>query len=127
MELLRNVPTERLDLPGGHWVDLKTRLTVAERKRLTTAAFGIANVQDDPTPSIDLAAITLVALEIGIVAWSLDEAVTAEAVRLLDEDSGDLIAKELDRLWAQRTDDERKNSSGGGPTTALRAPRPRPS
>lgn len=125
MELLRDVPIERIELPGGHWVEVKTRLTVGERKRLTVAAFEVANMEDRPTPSINLAAVTTTALEIGIVAWSLEDPVTPENVRLLDEDSGEIISRRLDQLWATRTDDERKNSSGGGRTTASRAQRRR--
>lgn len=121
MELIRESPVERMTFPDGNWVDLRMRLTIAERKRLAAAAFGMA-AEDDGSgsgrqtirPTADLAAVEMAALNIGIVAWSLEEPLTPENVALLDEETGFAIKERLDALWKTRRDDERKNSSGGG-------------
>lgn len=115
MQLIRNVPTERLTFDDGSWVELKTRITVAERKRLAAAAVSFTVDENGRAhPVVDVAMVELAALHLGIVAWSLDDPVTPENIDCLDEGTAQAIKVCLDELWKRRTDDDRKNSSGGG-------------
>lgn len=119
MELIRDTPTERLTFDDGNWVELKARLTIAERKKLQTAAMRLGPKDEDddqakPRLSYQLEQVEMAGLYLGIVAWSLPDPVTPENIALLDEETGQAIKVRLDELWRTRTDDERKNSSGGG-------------
>lgn len=129
MELVRKAPVERLTFEDGNWVDLKARLTFAERKQLASAALQRIQVNDEGgrpvvQQRVDVAAAEMEGLRIGIVAWSLSDELTPENIGLLDDETGQQIKVRLDELWKPRTDDERKNSSGGGApqseTAALR-------
>lgn len=118
MELIREAPTERMHFDDGSWVDLRTRLTIGDRKSLTSAALVFEQDSEDPRaglrPRIDPLAAELAGLRLGIVAWSLPDPVTPENIALLDEHTATAIKVALDHLWRVRSDDDRKNSSGGG-------------
>lgn len=113
MELVaRNV--ERFEVPGGGWVDLRTRIGGWERSRIRSAAIAIQLSDGKADPSLDYAATVQAGIEIGLVAWSLDVPVTSENIRQLDEASYEWIAAKLNELWEPRKDDERGNSGGPG-------------
>lgn len=118
MQLLRETPTERMTFEDGNWVDLKARLTIAERKTLAGAAISVDVNVDGGKPSFipraDVSGAEMAALRLGIVAWSLPDPLTPENIGLLDEDTGMVIKVRLDELWRTRTDDERKNLNGAG-------------
>lgn len=114
MELVRNAPTVRHTLADGSWVELKSRLTFAERKQLASSAFTMVQSAGTLRPELSLAAAELAGLQLGIVAWSLSDPVTPENIALLDDEAGSEIKGVLDALWKQRSDDERKNSSAAG-------------
>lgn len=115
MELLRDLQPVRHRFADGSWVDLKPRLTFAERKSLASAA--ISAVPDGAgqlRPKVDVSAGEMAGLVVGILAWSLAEPLTPENIALLDEETGNEIKAVLDAMWRPRTDDERKNSLGAG-------------
>ena len=114
MELIaRNVV--KVEVPGGGWVDLRSRIAGWERSKIRSAAIAM-KLSDASNAGIDYAATVQAGMEIGIVAWSLDEELTADNIKALDEESYDFIATKLNELWEPRSDDEVKNSASDGAT-----------
>lgn len=127
MQLIRNVPTERLTFEDGNWVDLKARLTMDDRQALAGGAVTMVIGDDGKAkPTVDIGGAAMAALRVGIVAWSLPDDLTPANIALLDDETGMAIKKKLDELWKTRPDDERKNSNGGGapPSEAKEVSRP---
>lgn len=121
MPLLNTVETERFELPApGEWVDLRTRLSAGDRRRLQAASFKAQatlrmaaekGAGSDLEVPFDLAEVMSAAafagVELGVIAWSFDAPVNAENIAKLDEDSFNAIAARLDVLWAPRSEAEK--------------------
>jgi hypothetical protein len=129
MPLLTNIETVRIDLPTpGEWVDVKSALTKGEQKRIEAAALGLnirmhggMSAQADVDISITEAVVDALAfrgLELGIVAWSFPEPVTAENIRLLDGASFDQLVTECNKIWQVRTEEETANLSVSSPESS---------
>lgn len=123
-------PTVRIDLPApGEWVELKAALSRGDeekrRARLASAwqytADGKMTGAGDVSVIVDTA--TLFTMQLAIVAWSFDVPVTPEAIGCLDDESYDLLKAEVQSRYPirGRSDDDRKNSAGDGPTSNLTA------
>jgi hypothetical protein len=115
MELIaRN--TEVFEVPGGGWVELRTRIGGWERSKIRSAAIAIQLGDGKAEAGVDYAATVQAGLEVGIVGWSLAVPVTPANIQLLDEAAYEWISTKLNELWTPRKDDERGNSEGPGPT-----------
>jgi hypothetical protein len=140
MALINPNETTRVEISDGAWVDMRTRLGVGDQKRIKFAAVLAINSMNATVqgtgegatiaigegsrfdPDV-LAYAEFAALDIGIVAWSFDEPVTPENIRLLDEEDFDTIKAATNTLWGKsRSDDERKNSSASTPSTSRAKP-----
>lgn len=113
---------ERIELPtAGEWVDVKKRLSKGDRVRYKQAlardAVVIPGRGIETVPAaIVFEANAFAMIEIVIRAWSFEEPITPEAIRSLDEESVDFLNAKLDHLYAERSDDDRKNSASAGRT-----------
>lgn len=110
----------------GEWVDVKERPSAGDRTYVQDASMRqAANIAGDLVPSLQAA--LWAAVEVGVVAWSFETELTPENLRLLTTEDFDLVKERIDELWATRTDDERKNSSGRLPAPSTPAGRSRKS
>jgi len=141
---------ERIELPGGEWVDVIGQLSLFERKRLLGAVLygqrqrqlsqmqrkrdGEEAAEEDEAEAYmeSYAAAETAGLVVGIKAWSFKDSagepipVTREWIRKLDDFTGEFISQQLDRLWARRGEEEAKNSGAPGARTSAakrRSPR----
>lgn len=132
MPLIRTSNTDlvRIDLPAaGEWVEVKRALGKDDERAVQARLLSgnrvdpakLAAIAADVT--LDMGALVDAAnfatLEVAIKRWSFEEPVTPENIRALDDDSLEVIKQRLNELYpGPRTDDESKNSPGGGPTTS---------
>ena len=112
---------------GGeaHWIDIKARPSVADRRdiqrRILNATHGRGLIDAMATGQAgDVVEMTeFVTLELAIVGWSDDAPVTAENLRALPDEALDAVRAAINEHWpGARTDEQAKNSSGGGAPTA---------
>ena len=129
MPLVDRTETVRVDLPAaGEWVDVRAHLSRGDeieiRRRLVAGARVVPGSELMALDAADaVEAAEFARLELAIIAWSFDPAVTPTSIRQLDGESVDAIKGRLDQLYAPRTDAEKKGSGGSGPTRlAARAP-----
>lgn len=123
--------TERIDLPGGEWVEVKRRPSRDDRDALTSAAMrvkmAVSVAAGVSAPEMEMGAdladtfrsLNFTALFRGIVAWSSDLPLTPANILDLDEESYDVIATRIDELWKGRTEEEKKGSYANGRTASL--------
>ena len=125
---------ETITLPTeGDWVRvLKTigkshKEETARRTAARARALGFAFPLDAEEPLL-LVEGAFCMLSVVIREWSFDEAITIESVRRLDDESKAVIFDRMAELYPEpRTDDERKNLNGAGPSTPAAEPTPLPS
>lgn len=112
---------------GGeaHWVDIKARPSVADRReiqrRILNATHGRALIDSMATGQAgDVVEMTeFVTLELAVVAWSDDAPVTPANLRALPDEVLEALRAAINDHWpSRRTDEQAKNSSGGGAPTA---------
>jgi hypothetical protein len=92
--------TVRKELSDGQWIEIKTRLTYGEQKRLETGAMGklSGNTEEDAGISLDFERYNIMRMATWLVDWSatgLDGKrgkVTKDAIAALNQD----IAQEID-------------------------------
>lgn len=112
----------RIELPeNGEWVEVKPRLSLGERQRVTSATLRMRGTPQKggvklSDAEVDLGAATAEAMFCAIKRWSFEEPVTRANILLLDAASADVIAARLEELYESRTDDERKNFGSSGAT-----------
>lgn len=116
--------TTRIEMPGGGWVEVKAKLSRGDRVKLQQKTVGAArprgadgDMDMDYAAFLDAAEFALV--EMVLKGWSLDERVSPEAIRNLDEESIDFLKERLNDLYATRSQEEKKASYASGATTSL--------
>ena len=123
MPLIDPNDTVRIELPAdGEWVDARARLSRGDQIAVQRAIIGHTRVRPGSVESIDVDASELMdaaefaILDVAIRAWSFPVAVTPENIRRLDEESVDAIKERLNELYPVRSEEEKKDLSGSGPT-----------
>ena len=123
MPLILKPETVRVPLScPGEWVEIKSRLSKGDATKISAASFKLRAAIRDNAESYDVGldyeASVFAGLEVGVVAWSFPEPLTPENLRGLSEEDYEIISRRANELWERRSDDESKNSPGGGPTTS---------
>lgn len=111
--------TVRLELSDGDWIEIKERLNLWERERLTGTGIGGLRTSKDGDPQIGLnyAHYVIQKLETWIVDWSFVDGddkrveISRDALRNLDPDTADEIDEALDAHIAAM--EERKKVLNG--------------
>lgn len=115
MPLITTHETVRIELPTpGEWVDVKRVLTRGDEVEVQRRLVAGTRVRpDDPKADLVLDAgdaierAQFALMEVAIVAWSFEEPVTPENIRLLDAASARFIEARLNELYEGRSEDEK--------------------
>jgi len=113
-----NPDTERIELPGGEWWDIKTYLTRGDRKKVNRLERTWIKTREDVTPeerekdpksalefdaaNADLDARDDLLLELGTVAWSYEVPFSMAAVDGLEDDVVDIVLKRMAELYLRK-------------------------
>lgn len=110
--------TDRLALSNGDWIDVRHRLSGAERRKMSASAFStMKSTGAAPEIGVDFAVLGLSRTKAYVIDWSfVDEndkrvPVSDAAIDALDEETLDEIEKALD-AHCERVDAESKATSG---------------
>lgn len=110
--------TTQLPLSDGDWVEVRVRLSGAERRKMSARAFSsMRATSSNPEIGVDFAALGLSRIKAYLVDWSFDDAAgkrvpcTEAAIDALDEETLVEIDEALDK-HCEKVEAESKALSG---------------
>lgn len=108
MALVERTPTTfRVEFGSGDWVELREKITVADRRNATNRAVPTSIGNAGLTGQFQVGLFKAALLYEMIVAWSDDEPPSEQAIDRLPEEMADRLLEELDRRNGGRAPEER--------------------